>query len=128
MQPRSGTCEAWLTWSSCGPLPPLLRLRKTVSERCPRIPLEQNGRQVCASRFVVKTHGHQRQRLDNTQPILKAPAKQYRVPRRDKNPRPLQFAGGGNQCLQVFCVLAHCVAEEAKCRSIGAHMPSRLGD
>jgi hypothetical protein len=42
--------------------------------------LKQNRRQVRASGFVVKPHRHQRHRLNNSKPTLKAPAEQPRVP------------------------------------------------
>jgi hypothetical protein len=42
--------------------------------------LKQNRRQVRASGFVVEPHRHQRHRLDNSEPTLKAPAEQPSVP------------------------------------------------
>src|ERR1700674_5179810 len=77
-----------------------------------RIASEQNRRQVGARWFVVKADGHQGHWLDNTEPILKAPAKQPGVAGRHKNSRPLELCGFADQRLQIAIRLADCVAEK----------------
>src|SRR5579864_3579983 len=62
-----------------------------------RIASKQNRRQVGARWLVVKADGHQGHWLDNTEAILKAPAKQSGIARRDKKARPLELRGFGDQ-------------------------------
>ncbi len=61
------------------------RTRNDGPPRVPCVPgfLKKNRGQVRASGFVVKPHCHQRHRLNNAEPTLKAPAEQLRVPRWD---------------------------------------------
>ncbi len=45
-----------------------------------RLALEKDRRQIPARRFLVKAHGHQCHRLDDSQSIPQAPTEQSRVP------------------------------------------------
>jgi hypothetical protein len=63
-----------------------------------KAPSKQNGRQVRASGFVVKSRRHQRHRLNDTKPVLKAPVEQCGVAIWDKDARTLKLLGCGNQC------------------------------
>jgi len=68
--------EAVSLWTNICAFCRVLVIALPEDPEAPQTALEQNGGQVRASWFIVETHGHQRQRLDNPKPSLKAPAEQ----------------------------------------------------
>src|SRR5690242_19780045 len=79
-----------------------------------RVNSEQDRRQPCAYRFVVKTHCHKVQRLDDPQTVIEAPAQQACVAGRNDEAGTFKRLGRGEQRLEIVVTLRDGVPEESE--------------